>query len=70
MEIAALVVGATGIAGRGVSQELLERGARVYGAFARREGLVPGVEHVGADLLEPASVAKAVRGLQADATSI
>ena len=32
MEIVALVVGATGIAGRGVSQELLDRGAtRVMG---------------------------------------
>src|ERR1700733_10562680 len=44
MEIIALVVGATGIAGRGVSQELLD----------------VGVEHIAADLLDPASLNKAV----------
>ena len=56
MEIVALVVGATGIAGRGVSQELLHAGARVHGLSRHREGIVPGVEHVAADLLDPASV--------------
>ena len=55
----ALVVGATGIAGRGVSQELLDAGARVHGLSRRREGIVPGVEHVAADLFDPASVAQA-----------
>ncbi|MGO9423615.1 SDR family oxidoreductase [Roseiarcus sp.] len=64
MEIRALVVGATGIAGRGVSQELLQTGARVSGISRQRDGIVPGVEHVAADLLDPASVSKAVSGLK------
>ena len=64
MEIVALVVGATGIAGRGVSQELLGAGARVYGLSRHREGTVQGVEHVAANLLDPTSVGKAVNGLK------
>jgi nucleoside-diphosphate-sugar epimerase len=63
MEIEALVVGATGIVGRGVSQELLNVGARVHGVSRHREGMVSGVEHVAADLLDPAGVRKAVGGL-------
>ena len=64
MKIVALVVGATGIAGRGVSQELLRAGARVHGVSRHRDGIVPGVEHVAADLQDPASVVKAVSGLK------
>ena len=64
MEIEALVVGATGIAGRGVSQELVDAGARVCGISRNREGMVPGVEHIAADLLDSASVAKAVSRLK------
>ena len=64
MKIEALVVGATGIAGRGVSQELLDAGARVHGLSRRREGIVPGVEHRAADLQESASVSKAIGGLR------
>ena len=63
MEISALVVGATGVAGRGVSQELLQAGARVQGVSRRAEGLVPGVEPVTADLLDAASVKTALGGL-------
>ena len=37
MEIEALVIGATGIAGRGVSQELLDAGSRVHGLSRRSE---------------------------------
>ena len=47
MEIVALVVGVTGIAGRGASQELINAGARVYGISRHREGIIPGVEHIG-----------------------
>jgi nucleoside-diphosphate-sugar epimerase len=64
MEIVALVVGATGIAGRGVSQELLHAGARVHGLSRHPEGIVMGVEHVAADLLDPASLNKAVSGIK------
>jgi nucleoside-diphosphate-sugar epimerase len=64
MEIVALVVGATGIAGRGVSQELVERGARVHGLSRKSEGLAHGVTHVAADLTDPESVKTAVAGLK------
>jgi nucleoside-diphosphate-sugar epimerase len=64
MEIVALVVGATGIAGRGVSQELLHTGASVHGISRHREGIVPGVKHVAADLFAPASVGDAVSSLK------
>jgi len=64
MNIVALVVGATGIAGRGVSQELLDRGAEVYGLSRKAEGLVSGVTHVAADLMNAESVNNAVAGLK------
>jgi len=64
MQITALVVGATGIAGRGVSQELLEIGASVHGLSRKAEGLTPGVKHVAADLTNAESVNKAVAGLK------
>ena len=64
MEIVALVVGATGIAGRGVSQELIDRGARVFGLSRKPEGLAHGVTHVAADLMNAESVQKAVAGLK------
>ena len=65
MEIVALVVGATGIAGRGVSQELLDAGARVHGLSRHRDGLSSrGVDHIAADLLDPASLNKAVSGIK------
>ena len=63
MEIEALVIGATGIAGRGVSQELLNAGARVHGLSRHRDGVIAGVKHVGADLLDPESVNKAMNGI-------
>ena len=64
MPIEALVVGATGIAGRGASQELLHAGARVYGLSRKPEGLAPGVTHVAADLMDADSVGKALAGLK------
>ena len=64
MEIMALVVGATGIAGRGVSQELIDRGVRVHGLSRKPEGLAHGVTHVAADLMNAESVKKAVAGLR------
>jgi nucleoside-diphosphate-sugar epimerase len=64
MEIVALVVGATGIAGRGVSQELLDAGASVHGLSRHQDGVIAGVEHVGADLLDPESVNKAMSGIK------
>src|ERR1700722_14897590 len=64
MEIVGLVVGATGIAGRGVSQELMDRGAKVHGLSRKPEGLAHGVAHVAADLTSAESVKKAVAGLK------
>jgi len=64
MQIIALVVGATGIAGRGVCQELSAAGARVFGLSRKAEGLAPGVTHVAADLMNPESVARALAGLK------
>ena len=62
MNIVGLVVGATGIAGRGASQELIARGAEVYGLSRNPDGLVPGARHVTADLLEPGSLKRAHGG--------
>ena len=64
MDIVALVVGATGIAGRGVSHELLAHGAKVYGLSRKPEGLVAGVTHVAADLTDAKGVKKAVADLK------
>jgi nucleoside-diphosphate-sugar epimerase len=64
MEIVGLVVGATGIAGRGVSQELIDRGAKVHGLSRKADGLAHGVAPVGADLTNVESVKTAVRGLK------
>ena len=52
MNIVGLVVGATGIAGRGACQELLRCGAEVLGLSRHPDGLVVGVRHVSVDLLD------------------
>jgi len=65
MNIVALVVGATGIAGRGACQELIRRGAEVHGLSRNPKGLVPGVRHVAADLLiaeDPGELLRRVGG--------
>ncbi len=64
MQITALVVGATGIAGRGVSQELVNIGAEVYGLSRKAEGIVDGVRHVAADLRDAAGLKAAIAGLK------
>jgi len=64
MEIMALVVGASGIAGRGVSHELIDRGAAAFGLSRKPGGLARGVTHVAADLTNAESVKKAVAGLK------
>src|ERR1700756_3343642 len=55
MKIEALVVGATGIVGRGVSEILLDHGAVVHGVSRHAHGLIPGVQHVAVDLLKGAA---------------
>ena len=64
MNIIALVVGATGIAGRGACQELIRCGAEVHGLSRNPAGLVPRVHHVAADLLDAESLKKALGGLK------
>jgi uncharacterized protein YbjT (DUF2867 family) len=61
--IVALVVGATGIAGRGACQELIRCGAEVHD-FSRNRRASPGVCHV-ADLLIAESLEKALEALKA-----
>ena len=64
MEIRALVVGASGIAGRGVSEALLETGAAVFGLSRHSEGLVEGVKHLRADALDDKSLGEALNGVK------
>jgi nucleoside-diphosphate-sugar epimerase len=60
MERTALVVGVTGIAGYNSSKALLDKGFRVVGLSRSAKYEVPGVEHVLADVLDPASIEAAV----------
>jgi nucleoside-diphosphate-sugar epimerase len=64
MKISALVAGATGIAGRGISHELVNLGVDVFGLSRKPEGLISGVTHVAADLLDAEGVNIAVRELK------
>ena len=64
MQPIALVVGGTGIAGRGISRELLGSGRRVYSLARHSEGAVPGVETLNADLLDTGQLKSAVAGLK------
>ncbi|HEY9481499.1 MAG TPA: SDR family oxidoreductase [Micromonosporaceae bacterium] len=62
MDRTALVVGATGIAGYNTAQALLAAGWRVVGLSRAPRYEIPGVEHVYADVLDRASVERAVAG--------
>jgi nucleoside-diphosphate-sugar epimerase len=62
MERTAVVVGVTGIAGYNTAQALLAAGWRVVGLSRSRRYEIPGVDHVYADVLDPASVERAVAG--------
>ena len=62
MDRTALVVGVTGIAGYNTAQALLADGWRVVGLSRAPRYEIPGVEHVYADVLDPASVERAVTG--------
>src|SRR5689334_20125299 len=58
----AAVVGVTGIAGYNTAQALVTAGWRVLGLSRTTRYEIPGVEHVNADVLMPASVERALRG--------
>ncbi|MCH1865622.1 SDR family oxidoreductase [Nocardioides sp. CFH 31398] len=61
-EATALVVGATGIAGRALSHRLVDEGWRVLGLSRRSASDVKGVEPVLADLTDADALAEALRG--------
>jgi nucleoside-diphosphate-sugar epimerase len=61
MKINAVVVGASGIAGRGACHALLAEGAEVLGVSRHPNGVLPGVRHVAADLLSGSAAAALAR---------
>lgn len=62
MERTALVVGVTGIGGYNCAEAMVSRGWRVIGLSRQPRYAIPGVEHVYADVLDPASIVSAIRG--------
>ncbi len=60
MQKTALVVGASGIGGSNLAGELIDKGWTVYGLARRTLEGVPGLRAVAADLLDPASLEKAL----------
>jgi nucleoside-diphosphate-sugar epimerase len=64
MENIALVVGATGIAGRNLANELVKNGWRTYGIARHPKTDVTGLQMIGADLMDPAHLAVALQDLQ------
>src|SRR5689334_3196258 len=62
MDRTALVVGATGIGGYNTAQALLAGGWRVIGLSRAPRYVIPGVEHVYANVLDPTSVRAALAG--------
>lgn len=59
----ALVVGVTGIGGHNIAKELLSQGWKVHGLSRKAGNEIPGVNHIHGDVLDPASVTKAISGL-------
>lgn len=64
MENIALVVGATGIAGRNLANELIGQGWRTYGIARHPKHDIDGLEMIKADLLDTENLAVALRDLQ------
>ncbi|HEX8428259.1 SDR family oxidoreductase [Hymenobacter sp.] len=60
MDRIALIVGASGIVGSNLANELLTTGWTVYGLARRPPQNVPGLHPVAADLLDPASLERAL----------
>lgn len=65
----ALIAGATGIVGRNLAEHLRQQNWTVFG-LARRPVLLPGVEAVPADLLDPASLAAALKEVRPSAVFV
>ena len=62
MNRTALIAGVTGIQGSAIAEQLVDQGWDVHG-LSRAPGGQPGVTPVAADLLDPESLAAALRGL-------
>ena len=60
MEKTALIVGSSGIAGSNLAAELLATGWQVYGLSRGAQSDAGGLRHVAADLLDPASLTRAL----------
>jgi nucleoside-diphosphate-sugar epimerase len=59
----ALIAGVTGIIGNNLAQHLLDKGWEVVGIARKPDGLVEGVQHIAADLLDAADVRAALEGV-------
>ena len=71
MARSALVVGVSGIVGNNLARRLLEQGWDVYGLARRPEATgIAGLRPVVADLLDPASLRKALQDLKPTAVFI
>jgi nucleoside-diphosphate-sugar epimerase len=66
----ALVVGASGIVGNNLARRLIDRGWQVHGLARRPPSDIDGLQPVTADLLDPASLQKALQGLRPTAVFI
>lgn len=62
----ALIAGSTGIVGRNLAEHLRQRNWTVFG-LARRPALIPGIEAVAADLLNPESLAAGLKDVRPNA---
>jgi nucleoside-diphosphate-sugar epimerase len=60
----ALVVGASGIVGNNLVRHLRRQGRQVYGLARRPPANIDGMQPVAADLLDPASLRRALQGLR------
>jgi nucleoside-diphosphate-sugar epimerase len=68
MQRTALVVGVTGISGHNTAKALLDQGWRVLGLSRHSAAVLPGVEHIQADVLDPAALQRSLQG--ADVTHL
>lgn len=64
MENKALIVGASGISGNNLAQELLKNNWETYGITRNSEVKLKGLKNIKADLLDPKSLKKALKDLK------
>ena len=61
MDNIALIVGASGISGNNLAQELLKNNWTTYGITRKSEVKLKGLKNIKADLLDPKSLKEALR---------